>query len=602
MTMAQDQEHLPAWRVIRRLGRFVLPHWVPIAATLVLLLAQAGVDLLKPWPLKFILDGILQEESLEGRTLYLLIGTTALVVAVALFDGLFSYRRTYFINRAGRQIVFDLRSALFDHINRLSLQFHSRKRTGDLITRVTGDVKAINSVLTDSLLEVIYSVLFLSGMIALLLWLDWQLALLTMLAVPFLYLLLLRYMSQVRALSRAERRHEGALASVLHETLGAVRLTRVFNQEDEARKRFREESEGSLESGFAATLAGARFSWFMDVIRAVITASVLGFGVHRVMTGSMTAGDLIVFYAYVRGFYSPLRTTMKHTARATRALARAERVVEVLDMKEGVSDLPGARRAPRFQGNVAFRGLTFEYDRGAPVLRDIDLDVPAGRVTAIVGATGAGKTTLVSLIPRLYDPTAGGVLVDGEDIRAYTLRSLRDQVSMVLQESVLFRSSVAENIAYGRPSASFRDVVAAAKAANAHDFITALPDGYETVIGERGDTLSGGQRQRVAIARAIIRDAPILILDEPLVGLDAESGAAVLEALERLMEGRTVILIAHDLSLAQRADHVAILGEGRVAQKGAVAELAKVDGPYRRLLEAQFGGAPRSQDVLAARQ
>jgi ABC-type multidrug transport system fused ATPase/permease subunit len=602
MTVAQGEEHISAWRVVRRLSRFALPHWWPIAATLLLLLAQAGVELLKPWPLKFILDGILQEETLEGRTLYLLIGTTALVVGIAVFEGLFSYRQTYFINRAARQIVLDLRSALFDHINRLSLQFHSRKRTGDLITRVTGDVKAINKVLTGSLVVVIYSILYLAGMAALLLWLDWQLALLTILTVPFLYLLLLRYMSQIRVLSRAERRHEGALASVLHETLGAVRLTRIFNQEDEARERFREESVGSLESGFKATLAGARLSWLIDVIRAVVVASILGFGVHRVMTGSMTPGDLIVFYAYVRSFYSPLRATMKHAARANRALARAERVVEVLDMKEGVSDLPGARSAPRFQGNVAFHGVTFEYDPGAPVLRDIDLEVPAGRVTAIVGPTGVGKTTLVSLIPRLYDPTAGGVLIDGEDIRTFTIRSLREQISMVLQESVLFRSSIAENIAYGRRSASSHDVVAAAKAANAHNFITALSGGYETVIGERGDTLSGGQRQRVAIARAIIRDAPILILDEPVVGLDAESAAEVLQTLERLMEGKTVILIAHDLSLVQRADRAVILGEGTVAQKGPVAELAEVEGPYRRLLEAQSKGVPRSHDVLAARQ
>jgi ABC-type multidrug transport system fused ATPase/permease subunit len=414
--------------------------------------------------------------------------------------------------------------------------------------------------------------------------------------------LLYRNTRQIKRLSRAERRSEGALASTLHETLAAIRLVRVFNREDEARDRFREQSAESLDSGVAATMAGARFSWLVDVIRALILATILGFGVQRVLAGAMLPGELWVFFSYVRGFYRPMRTAMKQTGRITTATARAERVVELLDVKEGVADLPGARPAPRFRGEIEFRNVSFTYEAGKPVLDGIDLALPQGKVTAIVGPTGVGKTTLVSLIPRLYDPTEGAVLIDGEDIRRYTLRSVRAQMSMVLQESVLFRASIAENIAYGRHSASFDEIVAAARAANAHDFIMALPDGYETEIGERGETLSGGQRQRIAIARAMIRDAPILILDEPLVGLDGASAAAVLEALERLAAGRTAILISHQLSTVLRADHVVVLEDGRIAKQGPLRELLATDGLHRRLVTDQMTGVPEFRQVPSPRR
>jgi ABC-type multidrug transport system fused ATPase/permease subunit len=281
---------------------------------------------------------------------------------------------------------------------------------------------------------------------------------------------------------------------------------------------------------------------------------------------------------------------MRQFTKATRALARAERVVELLDEEEGVSDRPGAKPAPRFAGHIEFENVTFHYDAGRTVLHDITFAAPAQQVTAVVGPTGAGKTTIASLIPRLYDPAQGAVLIDSVDIREYTLASLRAQVSMVLQESVLFGASIAENIAYGRPDATLERIIETAKAANAHDFITALPDGYETIVGERGETLSGGQRQRIAIARAMIRDAPVLILDEPLVGLDVESQAAVLEALERLISGRTVVLITHQLSTVLRADNVAVIESGRIVQQGPVRELAQADGKFRRLVETERGG------------
>jgi ATP-binding cassette subfamily B protein len=594
MRPSAKKKKISAWRPVSRLRSFLLPHWPSIALALLLLMGEAAMDLLKPWPLKLTLDVILKAESLTGETLYLLVGISALVICIAVFEGLLGYLAAYYLNRAGRTVVSDLRTALFDHIQRLSLQFHNRRSTGDLMTRVTSDVKALRDALTESVTEILRNILFLVGMGAVLLWLEWRLALILAAATPILAYALWIYTSRIKERSRVERKREGNLASVIHETLGTIRMTRVFNQEEEARRKFYAESAASLETGLAATMTGERFSWMVDVLGGIVTAAVLGFGVQRVMVGAMTPGSLVVFVSYIRNFYKSLKSTIKHTIKITKAGAHVERVVELLEIKEGVTDLPGARPAPRFEGLVEFRGVRFEYEPGHPVLKDLDLIFRGGEVTAIVGPTGGGKSTLVSLIPRLYDPSEGCVLIDGQDIRAWTLRSLRSQISVVLQESVLLQASVAENIGYGRPSATFDEIKAAATAANAHEFIMELPEGYNTLVGERGETLSGGQRQRIAIARAIVRDAPIVILDEPMSGLDASAAAIVMEALKHLMKDKTVIIITHHLSIVQHAHQVVVVADGRILQRGSHKGLAQSEGMYRQLLRAQ------SRDMLAS--
>jgi ABC-type multidrug transport system fused ATPase/permease subunit len=555
---------------------------------LLLLLGEASMDLLKPWPLKLTFDVILKQQSLAGTTLYLLIGVSALAIAIAVLEGLFGYSAAYYLNRAGRTVVFDLRTALFNHIQRLSLQFHNRRSTGDLITRVTSDVKVLRDAMTESVAEILKSALFLVGMGAVLFWLDWRLSLVVVAAAPVLFVALSIASRHIQERARAERKREGALASVVHETLGTLRMSRVFTQEDEATRKFHLESAASLESGLAAAMAGERFSSMVDILGGVVTAVVLGFGVQRVMAHAITPGTLIVFVSYVRSLYKSLKVAAKHMTRLTKAGAQVERVAELLDVEEGVTDRPGARPAPPIQGTIEFRAVRFEYEPGKTILADIDLVIPARQVTAIVGPTGAGKSTLVALVPRLYDATCGEVTIDGHDIRDWTLRSLRSQISVVLQESVLLQASIAENIAYGRPAAAFEEIEAAARAANAHDFIVALTDGYDTIIGERGETLSGGQRQRIAIARAIVRKAPIVILDEPLTGLDAVAAASVAEALDRLTKDKTVIVITHQLSSVQRADQVVVLSDGRIAQQGRHQDLMNADGLYRRLVRAQF--------------
>jgi len=590
--MAQDGtkpvEAGSGWRAVARLRRFILPHWKALGLGLIFMLGEAGTKLLLPWPLKFTFDSILKHKSLQGGTVYLLVGAAAALVLITILEGLLVYLSAWVLNRTGRTIAFDLRTAVFEHIQRLSLQFHNRKSTGELLTRVTSDVKSLRDVFTESLTEVLTNLLFVAGMFAVLVWLDWQLAMVVLAAAPLLLVALLHYTARIKQYSQAERDREGTLASVVHEALATVRLSRIFNQEEETKKRVQAHSAAGLDSGLAATMTGERFGWLLDVLSAVAAAATLGFGVQRIMAGAMSPGTLIVFMHYVNNLYRPLRTAVKYINKINRAAARAERVADLLDLKEGVTDWPGARPAPALAGRIEFRNVTFAYESGLPVLHKINLAVEPGQVLALVGPTGAGKSTLVSLIPRLYDPAEGAVLVDGRDIRDYTLRSLRAQTSVVLQESVLQPASITENIVYGRPGASFEEVVAAARAANAHEFIMALPQGYASEVGERGETLSGGQRQRIAIARAMIRNAPILILDEPLTGLDAAAAASVMEALERLMQGKTVFIISHQLAMVRRADRLIVLEEGRIAQDGTHRDLLETEGRYRQLYQTQL--------------
>jgi ATP-binding cassette subfamily B protein len=553
-----------------------------ILLAMVLLFSKAAIDLLRPWPMKFIFDNVLtpsiiEQGTLTGDATRVLILVAIGTISLAALDGLVSFLQALFVNRAGRMIVFDMRSIMFDHVQRLSLQYHSRRETGDLLQRVTSDVRALKEIFTGSLVEIAHSIAFFIGMAVVILWMDWQIAGVAMLAAPVLLLLVFLNNRNIRHYARIERRSEGRLSTVLNESLGAVRLVRVFNQEDEVRDRFRQQSAISADSGYEANLSGARMSWLIEVLRAVVGAGILAFGVMRVTHGAMSIGDMIVLTSYIRSFYRPMRTAMKEMNKVSQSMARAERVVDLLDTKEGVSDLPGASIAPRFAGKVTFENTTFGYEGKELVLKGIDLTIEAGSTTAIVGPTGVGKTTLISLIPRLYDPSSGAVLIDDTDIREFTLKSLRAQISVVLQESVLLRASIAENIAYGRANATLSQIIDAAKQANAHDFIMALPDGYETVVGERGETLSGGQRQRVAIARAMIRDAPILILDEPLVGLDGASADVVMDALERLTAGRTSIVISHLVSPIRRADRVVVLADGKVARHGSLAEMIALE-------------------------
>ena len=591
-------KRLSTFQIAKRLARFALPHWRSLSFGFLLLILQGVMDLAKPLPLAYSIDSIVTKDDISGATLNALLIAGAVVVLVSFLQGLFSYLDTLIVSRAGRTMARDMRASMFTHVQKLSLQYHARRRTGDLLMRISSDVNGLQRMLTDSVIEMLNSVIMLIGLTIFLMWIDWQIGLIALVSMPIIFFIVKRYSGEIRNVTSAQRRREGAVASLFNEALASTRLSRVFNRENQVRDRFEEQSAISLELGMEASLKEERFTWGIEVLGALLTAAVMIVAVFRTQAGAMTAGELFLAFFYIRQFYRPIRTGIKNASRVFRSLASAERVVELLDMEQGVIDVKNAKPAPPLVGDIEFRDVSFSYDPEQPLMEGVNLKLPAKRVTAVVGPTGAGKTTLVSMVPRLYDPIEGQVLIDGHDIREFTLESLRDQISVVLQEATLMYGSVAENIGFGKPDAEMAEIEAAAWMAGAHDFIKELPQGYQTIIGERGDTLSGGQKQLIAISRAIIRDAPIVILDEPMTGLDAASSNQVRDGLERLTADRTVLFITHNLALVGNADYVVVVDEGKIVQHGTPAELRRDEGLFSQLFRAQF---EQDSTVAAAR-
>ncbi len=578
---------------------FLKPRKKGLLLALVLLLLETGTSLAGPWPLALILDYVIGGEqvpayvpdsiafnvgALLAGAVFLLIFITAASRAIAAF-------RRYLLSKLGQQTVFDMREALYKKVHELGLDYHGKRRTGDTITRVTGDVKEVRSLLVDSIVEVGSSFLILFGMLAVMLWMSPGLTTLALLTVPFLFLAVRRYRKSLIERMRVVRTREGAIASVIQESITGIRAVKIFGRERDELERFRKESRESLGASVDSSLIEAKFSILLGLVGGAGTALVLYFGTRQVLSGALSVGDLTVFVAYLGLFLSPLWSLSRQVNQIGKSLVSGERIIELLSAEPTVRDAPDARPAPPLEGRVAFEDVHFAYEEEAEeVLRGMDFEVEAGSRVALVGVSGAGKTTVTGLIARLYDPQEGRVLVDGEDVKKYTMKSLRDQITFVPQEPMLFRATVAENIAYGKPDASMQEIEEAAHLAGAHDFIQEMPEGYATVLSERGESLSGGQRQRVSIARAMLRDTPILILDEPQTGLDAEAADAVEENWRTLTEGRTTFVIAHELRLVRNVDTILVLQEGRVAESGAHEDLVSSGGLYARLHDLQEQG------------
>jgi subfamily B ATP-binding cassette protein MsbA len=512
------------------------------------------------------------------------------VIVIALFGAISSYFEKYLTTSVGQWVMHDLRRVLYSHIQRLSLSFHDRKRTGDLISRVTSDIDAVQSFVSTVLLGILVNILTLVGMIAVMLYLSWEFTLIALLVAPALFFVVYHYTHRIKRASRAMRRQEGEVVNVLEEVLSSIRVVKAFAREDYEQKRFERESRESVERALEARNFKAKLPPIVEVIVAAGTCLVLWYGARLVLAGALTSGELLVFLLYLGKMYKPMRELSKMTDTISKAQVGWERIREVLENETQVRDLPRAKRAPRFKGEIEFDRVSFAYDGGPPVISELSLHIKPGQLAALVGPTGAGKTTIVSLLPRFYEANSGQIRIDGTDIRKYKQKSLREQISFVLQDTLLFRATVAENIAYGKPNAAREEIVRAARLANADEFIDRMDDGYDTMVGERGVTLSGGQRQRITIARAIIRDSPILILDEPSAGLDAESEKLVFDALGHLMEGKTSIVIAHRLATVRRADVIFVIDGGSVVEQGTHEELIAQGGLYSRLYELQFKG------------
>jgi ATP-binding cassette, subfamily B, bacterial len=575
---------------------FLRPRRAGLLLALFLLLVETGMSLAQPWPLALALDYVLDDrkelpdfwpEGLSAEAL-LLAGIAFLLVFITTASrGLSSFRR-FLLQKLGQETVFDMRAALYRRVHDLGLDYHGKKRTGDTITRVTSDVKEVRSLLVDSIVEIGSSIFILLGMLVVMVWMSWQLTLLALISVPFLFLAVKRYRSALIERMRVVRAKEGAIASVIQEAVTGIRAVKIFGREDDELERFRTESEDSLRASVDSSLIEAKFSIVLGVVGGIGTALVLYFAALQVLSGALSVGQLTVFIAYLGLFLSPLWALSRQANQIGKSLVSGERIIELLNAEPSVKESPDARPAPAFDGRVTFENVSFAYeDEAGEVLRDMDFDVEAGSRVALVGLSGAGKTTVTSLIVRLYDPQGGRVLIDGYDIRDFTLKSLRDSITFVPQEPMLFRASVAENIGYGRANATRGEIERAAELAGADGFIRELPEGYDTLLSERGESLSGGQRQRISIARAMLRESPILILDEPQSGLDAEAASAVEDNWRALTGGRTTFVIAHELRLVRSVDRILVIEDGRVAQDGSHEELLAADGLYARLYALQ---------------
>jgi subfamily B ATP-binding cassette protein MsbA len=583
-------------------GKLLRPHWKALVVALLAVLGETLADILEPWPIKVVVDNILQSKKLPGQwaalvssvfgehTFAILNFALAAVLLIAVAGAVSSYTEKYLTTSVAQWVAHDLRRMMYQRIQRLSLAEHSESRTGDLLTRVTADIDAIQDFISTALLGIIINVLTLAGMLGVMFYINWRFTLIGLSVAPVLFLVVYFYTQRIKTASRLVKRKESELLSGVAEVLTSIQVVQAFAREDYEDRRFDWESRQNVVAGLQARSIKARLSPIVDIIVAVGTCLVLGYGARLVIAGQLSTGELIVFLLYLGKTYKPMRDLSKMTNTVSKAAISFERVHELLEFESRVTDLPEARQAPPFSGRIEFDHVSFSYDDVTPVLKDVSLRIEPGQVAAIVGPSGTGKTTIAGLIPRFFDPQSGQVTIDGTPIREFTLKSLRDQVSFVLQDTLLFRGTIWENIAYGKPDAEIEDTVRAAELADAHEFIVNLPLSYATMVGERGVTLSGGQRQRIAIARAIVRNTPILILDEPTSGLDAASEQSVSRALEHLMKGRTSIVIAHHLNTIRHADVIFVIKDSEIVERGTHEALLANGGVYAGLYAIQAAG------------
>ena len=582
------------------IGSLLRPH---IGALLLGFLAIAGesaANLLQPWPLKIVLDDVLCSPNSHAWTMKIvhrIVGTHAIavlklacaaVLAIAVLDAICTYAEKYLTTSVAQWISYDLRLTIYAHIQKLSLAFHDNKRTGDLISRVTDDIEAIQSFIMNGLLGVLINAMTLVGMIAVMFWLNWKFTLIALSVVPILFVVVYSYTRRIKKAAREVRKKEGEITSVVQEVLSSIRVVKAFAREDYEVRRLEQDSLEAVDIAMRARTLKAKLTPLVGIVVAVGTGLVLWFGARLVMSGSLTAGSLVVFILYLGKMYKPMQEISKMTDTYSKAAVGYERLQEVLETELEIKDLPKAKRAPKFRGEIEFEQVSFSYNPDSQTLKDVSFKIETGHVSALVGPTGAGKTSIISLLARFYDPEKGVIKIDGTDIKTFQQKSLRQQMSFVLQDTVLFHAPVWQNIAYGNPGSSRSEIIKAAEMANAAEFIERLPERYDTIIGERGMTLSGGQRQRIAIARAVIRNTPILLLDEPTSGLDSASEKLVFEALDRLMQGRTVVVIAHRLSTIQRADVIFVVDNGEIVERGKHEELMTLNGVYAELHNLQF--------------
>lgn len=592
-----------------RLTRMVAGHLHSMRGRLALaalcMIGFAVMEMISPWPIKIIVDNVLLQKPLSTGTtalaplleqgaVFALVAVALCIVAIALGKAAFAYLQVYLTSRIGHLLVFALRRELFQHLQSLSLSYYNRTRSGELLTRITGDTQKLNSTFTELLLTFGAHTLTVIGMFVVMFLLNWRLALIAAATFPLLWITLNMVTRKIKASAKTQRRQEGRMATRINEVLSSAALVQAFGRERYEVEQFDAENTEVVEQNIRALRLEKAATRANELITAVGTGAIVLFGSLQALRNQMTPGDLLVFVAYVSHLYKPVRNIAKMSVRFSRAMVSAERLREILNIEPEIQDRPDAVDAQDLQGAIRFENVSFGYVDGKRVLSDVSFSVAPGQRLVLVGASGAGKSTITNLILRLYEPLAGTIHIDGRDLREYRRESLRREIGIVLQDNILFGASIAENIAYGKPDATVEEIETAAREAHAHDFIQVLPEGYETIVGERGSTLSGGQRQRIGLARALIKRPSILILDEPTSAVDAQSEALIQDAVERLQRGKTTLFIAHRFSYIKDTDHILVLKNGVVVEQGRAPELLALRRYYYELYQYQNFEAMRA--------